>query len=39
MKQPLHFAISLTGEPTMYPRLPELIDEIKKGYDAVIGAL
>lgn len=29
MKQPLHFAISLTGEPTMYPRLPELIDEIK----------
>ncbi len=30
MKIPLHFAISLTGEPTMYPRLPELIDEIKK---------
>jgi tRNA wybutosine-synthesizing protein 1 len=30
MKLPLHFAISLTGEPTMYPRLPELIDEIKK---------
>jgi tRNA wybutosine-synthesizing protein 1 len=30
MKKPLHFAISLTGEPTMYPRLPELIDEIKK---------
>ncbi|MFH2020752.1 MAG: 4-demethylwyosine synthase TYW1 [archaeon] len=29
MQQPLHFAISLTGEPTMYPRLPELIDEIK----------
>ena len=28
MKHPLHFAISLTGEPTMYPRLPELIDEI-----------
>jgi len=28
MKLPLHFAISLTGEPTMYPRLPELIDEI-----------
>ncbi|MFA5141390.1 MAG: 4-demethylwyosine synthase TYW1 [Candidatus Woesearchaeota archaeon] len=26
---PLHFAISLSGEPTMYPRLPELIDEIK----------
>lgn len=30
MKAPLHFAISLTGEPTMYPRLPELIDELKK---------
>ena len=29
IKLPLHFAISLTGEPTMYPRLPELIDEIK----------
>ena len=29
MKLPLHFAISLTGEPTMYPKLPELIDEIK----------
>ncbi len=30
MQIPLHFAISLTGEPTMYPRLPELIDEIHK---------
>ncbi|MEM3374552.1 MAG: 4-demethylwyosine synthase TYW1 [Candidatus Woesearchaeota archaeon] len=30
MKKPKHFAISLTGEPTMYPRLPELIDEVKK---------
>ncbi|MBT3720344.1 4-demethylwyosine synthase TYW1 [archaeon] len=28
MYKPMHFAISLTGEPTMYPRLPELIDEI-----------
>ena len=28
--QPLHFAISLTGEPCTYPRLPELISEIKK---------
>jgi len=28
MQLPLHFAISLTGEPTMYPKLPELIDEI-----------
>jgi tRNA wybutosine-synthesizing protein 1 len=26
--KPLHFAISLSGEPTLYPRLPELIDEI-----------
>ena len=25
---PLHFAISLSGEPTFYPRLPELIEEI-----------
>jgi tRNA wybutosine-synthesizing protein 1 len=30
MQKPLHFAISLTGEPTMYPRLPELIDEVKR---------
>jgi len=30
MKKPKHFAISLTGEPTMYPMLPELIDEVKK---------
>jgi tRNA wybutosine-synthesizing protein 1 len=28
--KPLHFAISLSGEPTLYPKLPELIDEIKK---------
>lgn len=28
--KPLHFAISLSGEPTLYPRLPELIDEIHK---------
>ena len=27
--KPLHFAISLTGEPCLYPKLPELIDEIK----------
>lgn len=26
--KPLHFAISLTGEPTLYPKLPELIKEI-----------
>lgn len=25
---PKHFAISLSGEPTMYPRLPEFIDAI-----------
>lgn len=29
MEKPLHFAISLTGEPTMYPRLTEMIDYIK----------
>lgn len=27
---PAHFAISLTGEPTLYPKLPELIEETKK---------
>ncbi|MEM4263734.1 MAG: 4-demethylwyosine synthase TYW1 [Candidatus Woesearchaeota archaeon] len=27
--KPLHFAISLTGEPCIYPKLPELVDEIK----------
>ena len=26
--KPLHFAISLTGEPTMYPRLHEMIAEL-----------
>lgn len=28
-KVPLHFAVSLIGEPCLYPKLPELIDEIK----------
>jgi len=28
--KPLHFAISLTGEPTMYPKLPEMIDYLKE---------
>jgi len=28
--KPLHFAISLAGEPSLYPKLPELIDEIRK---------
>jgi len=28
-KTPLHFAISLVGEPCLYPKLPELVDEIK----------
>ncbi len=28
--RPKHFAISLSGEPTAYPRLPELINELKK---------
>ncbi|MBI2651683.1 4-demethylwyosine synthase TYW1 [Candidatus Woesearchaeota archaeon] len=37
MQKPLHFAISLTGEPTMYPRLPEMIDYIKeKGMTAFL---
>ncbi len=27
-QEPMHFAISLTGEPTLYPRLPELIREL-----------
>nr|MCK4929875.1 4-demethylwyosine synthase TYW1 [Nanoarchaeota archaeon] len=27
-QRPLHFAISLAGEPTLYPRLPELIKEL-----------
>lgn len=30
MRKPRHFAISLTGEPTMYPRLPELIAGLHK---------
>lgn len=29
IKKPLHFAISLIGEPCLYPKLPELIKEIK----------
>ncbi|MCK4522121.1 MAG: 4-demethylwyosine synthase TYW1 [Nanoarchaeota archaeon] len=28
--KPIHFAISLSGEPTLYPKLPQLIDELKK---------
>ena len=37
MGKPLHFAISLTGEPTMYPKLPEMIDFIKeKGMTAFL---
>jgi len=27
-QEPMHFAISLSGEPTIYPKLPELIKEI-----------
>ncbi len=27
-QEPMHFAISLTGEPTIYPRLPELIKRL-----------
>jgi len=29
-QEPMHFAISLTGEPTLYPKLGELIKELKK---------
>ena len=29
-QKPMHFAISLAGEPTLYPELPELIKELKK---------
>ncbi|MBT3463402.1 4-demethylwyosine synthase TYW1, partial [archaeon] len=37
MTRPMHFAVSLTGEPTMYPRIGELIDEIKsRGSSAYI---
>ncbi|MBU90430.1 4-demethylwyosine synthase TYW1 [Candidatus Woesearchaeota archaeon] len=37
MEKPLHFAISLTGEPTMYPNLAEMIDYIKeKGMTAFL---
>ncbi len=27
-QEPMHFAISLTGEPTIYPKLPELIKKL-----------
>ncbi len=34
---PKHFAISLDGEPTFYPELPELVDEIKsRGFTAYV---
>ncbi len=29
-QEPMHFAISLTGEPTLYPKLGELIKELRK---------
>tara|TARA_Y100000034_G_scaffold110551_1_gene142769 strand:+ start:1038 stop:2018 length:981 start_codon:yes stop_codon:yes gene_type:complete len=29
-QEPMQFAISLTGEPTIYPRLGELINELRK---------
>lgn|SRR3989338_268349 len=36
-KTPRHVAISLTGEPTLYPRLPELIGEYhKKGISTFV---
>lgn len=35
--KPNQFAISLSGEPTFYPKLPELIDEIKsRGFTAFL---
>lgn len=36
-KKPLHFAISLNGENTAYPRLSEFIDELnKKGHSSYL---
>lgn len=29
-QEPMHFAISLAGEPTLYPKISELIKELKK---------
>ncbi len=29
-QKPMHFAFSLAGEPTLYPKLPALIKELKK---------
>ena len=29
-QNPIHYAISLSGEPTLYPKLSELIKELKK---------
>ena len=29
-QEPLHFAVSLSGEPTMYPKIGELIEEINR---------
>ncbi len=29
-QEPMHFAISLSGEPTLYPMLPELIKELHR---------
>jgi tRNA wybutosine-synthesizing protein 1 len=29
-QEPKHFAISLTGEPTLYPKIGELVEELRK---------
>ncbi len=36
-QEPMHFAISLSGEPTLYPKLPELVREINsRGYTSFL---
>ncbi len=35
-QSPRHFSISLMGEPTLYPLLPELVREINKNYSSFV---